>query len=43
MQVMHEEEGKPKQTIATKEDMLLLEAKIDKLNQLLQDKKSTVE
>jgi len=39
MQVMHEEEGKPKQTIATKEDMLLLEAKIDKLNHLLQNKK----
>jgi voltage-gated sodium channel len=36
MQVMHEEEGKPKQTIATKEDMLILEEKIDKLNQLLQ-------
>ncbi|PKI13505.1 ion transporter [Colwellia sp. 12G3] len=36
MQVMHEEEGKPKQTIATKEDMLVLEAKIDKLNELLQ-------
>ncbi len=39
MQVMHEEEGKPKQTIATKEDMLVLEAKIDKLNLLLQSKK----
>ncbi|PKG81521.1 ion transporter [Colwellia sp. 75C3] len=38
MQVMHEEEGKPKQVIATKEDMLILEAKIDKLNQLLQSK-----
>ena len=38
MQVMHEEEGKPKQTIATKEDMLLLEAKIDKLNLLLQSR-----
>ena len=38
MQVMHEEEGKPKQTIATKEDMLILERKIDKLNQLLQSK-----
>lgn len=36
MQVMHEEEGKPKQVIATKEDMLILEQKIDKLNQLLQ-------
>jgi len=35
MQVMHEEEGKPKQTIATKEDMLILEEKIDKLNELL--------
>jgi len=35
MQVMHEEEGKPKQTIATKEDMLILEDKIDKLNELL--------
>lgn len=42
MQVMHEEEGKPKQTIATKEDMLILEAKIDKLNLLLQDKNSTI-
>jgi len=39
MQVMHEEEGKPKQTIATKEDMLILEKKIDKLNQLLANKK----
>jgi len=38
MQVMHEEEGKPKQTIATKEDMLILEAKIDKLNLLLENK-----
>lgn len=38
MQVMHEEEGKPKQTIATKEDMLILEEKIDRLNQLLQSK-----
>lgn len=38
MQVMHEEEGKPKQVIATKEDILLLEEKIDKLNQLLQKK-----
>ncbi|AAZ28573.1 ion transporter [Colwellia psychrerythraea] len=38
MQVMHEEEGKPKQVIATKEDMLILEQKIDKLNQLLQSK-----
>mgnify|MGYP005992870833 FL=1 len=36
MQVMHEEEGKPKQVIATKEDILILEQKIDKLNQLLQ-------
>jgi voltage-gated sodium channel len=35
MQIMHEEEGKPKQTIATKEDMLALEQKIDKLTQLL--------
>jgi len=41
MQVMHEEEGKPKQTIATKEDMLILEAKIDTLNQLLKDKEMT--
>nr|WP_231562063.1 ion transporter [Colwellia psychrerythraea] len=40
MQVMHEEEGKPKQTIATKEDMLILERKIDQLNQLLQAKDS---
>ena len=39
MQVMHEEEGKPKQTIATKEDMLVLEAKIDKLNQLLESRR----
>ncbi len=38
MQVMHEEEGKPKQIIATKEDMLILEEKIDKLNELLQHK-----
>lgn len=38
MQVMHEEEGKPKQTIATKEDMLVLEGKIDKLNLLLQSR-----
>ncbi|MFT7007455.1 MAG: voltage-gated sodium channel [Colwellia sp.] len=38
MQVMHEEEGKPKQVIATKEDILLLEEKIDKLNQLLEKK-----
>lgn len=38
MQVMHEEEGKPKQVIATKEDMLMLEEKIDKLNLLLQSK-----
>jgi voltage-gated sodium channel len=38
MQVMHEEEGKPKQTTATKEDMLILEEKIDKLNHLLQSK-----
>jgi len=38
MQVMHEEEGKPKQTIATKEDMLILEEKIDKLNLLLENK-----
>jgi voltage-gated sodium channel len=29
MQVMHEEEGKPEQTFATKEDILRLEAKID--------------
>lgn len=36
MQVMHEEEGKPKQVIATREDILVLEQKIDKLNQLLQ-------
>ena len=35
MQMMHEEEGKPKQTIATKEDMLILEAKIDQLSLLL--------
>lgn len=35
MQVMHEEEGKPKQTIATKEDMLILESKIDKLTQII--------
>lgn len=38
MQVMHEEEGKPKQIIATKEDILMLEEKIDKLNELLQKK-----
>lgn len=38
MQVMHEEEGKPKQTIATKEDMLILGRKIDKRNHLLQSK-----
>lgn len=31
MQVMHEEEGKPEQTFATKEDILRLEAKIDAL------------
>ncbi len=36
MQVMHEEEAKPKQTVATKEDILVLETKIDKLNLLLQ-------
>ena len=29
MQVMHEEEGKPAQTLATKEDVIRLEAKID--------------
>jgi voltage-gated sodium channel len=39
MQIMHEEEGKPKQTLATKEDMLVLEAKIDHLNQLLSTQK----
>ena len=39
MQVMHEEEGKPKQVIATKEDMLILEDKIDKLSELLQKNK----
>jgi voltage-gated sodium channel len=38
MQVMHEEEGKPKQVIATKEDMIMLEQKIDKLSQLLHSK-----
>mgnify|MGYP003625493624 CR=1 FL=1 len=38
MRVIHEEEGKPEQVIATKEDMLILEEKIDKLNQLLQKK-----
>ncbi|TMM45478.1 ion transporter [Colwellia ponticola] len=43
MQVMHEEEGKPKQTIATKEDMLMLEEKIDKLNQLLQSKQHSTD
>lgn len=42
MQIMHEEEGKPKQTIATKEDMLILEQKIDKLNQLLQKKSGQI-
>jgi len=42
MQIMHEEEGKPKQTIATKEDMLILEQKIDKLNQLLQKKSDQI-
>lgn len=31
MQVMHEEEGKPEQTFATKEDILRLEAKLDAL------------
>jgi voltage-gated sodium channel len=41
MQVMHEEEGKPKQTIATKEDMLLLEEKIDRLSTQLQNNKSS--
>jgi voltage-gated sodium channel len=41
MQVMHEEEGKPKQTIATKEDMLVLEAKIDRLSVQLQKNKSS--
>lgn len=40
MQVMHEEEEKPKQTIATKEDMLILETKIDELSLLLQSKGS---
>jgi len=38
MQMMHEEEGKPKQVIATKEDIMVLEAKIDQLNQLLSKK-----
>ena len=42
MQIMHEEEGKPKQTIATKEDMLILEQKIDKLDQLLQKKSDQI-
>jgi len=36
MQVMHEEEGKPKQTIATKEDMLILEDKINNLTEMLE-------
>jgi len=39
MQMMHEEEGKPKQVIATKEDILALEDKINQLTQLLQSKK----
>jgi voltage-gated sodium channel len=38
MQVMHEEETKPEQAVATKEDMLILEDKIDRLNELLQRK-----
>jgi len=38
MQVMHEEEGKPKQTTATREGMLILEEIIDNFNQLLQSK-----
>ena len=38
MQVIHEEEGKPKQTTATREGMLILEEIIDKFNQLLQSK-----
>ncbi|GHG08392.1 ion transporter [Thalassotalea marina] len=35
MQIMHEEEGKPAQTLATKEDMLVLERKIDQLTAAL--------
>jgi voltage-gated sodium channel len=38
MQVMHEEEVKPKQIAATQEDILLLEAKLDKLTTLLTHK-----
>ena len=33
MQIMHEEEGKPAQTLATKEDILRLEEKLNKLMQ----------
>ncbi|MEW6995913.1 ion transporter [Colwelliaceae bacterium MEBiC 14330] len=43
MQVMHEEEAKPKQATATKDDIIILEEKIDKLTALLAQKESQID
>ncbi len=43
MQVMHEEEAKPKQATATKDDIIILEEKIDKLTALLAQKERQID